>query len=364
VPQYRLDLAVSHLNLGAWLKQAADRRREAEADLREALAILSQLATDFPTKPACREYLAGAHLNLGILLQDAGRPQDAETALGRAVAIFRQLAADFPAVPDYRQHLAGNLNNLAILLKHAGRPQDAETAWRDALAIQRQLAADFPAVPAYRQELAASSFNLADVLRKADQAEVALKDALAFYKQLAGEFPTVPDYQNGLAATMTKLAILVRDRKELPRARQLLEQARPHHRAALKANPRHPLYRDHFPVNTVELANTLVALGDHAAAAEAAGELLVIDWDPANAAYTAACILSLCVRLAEKDVTLPEAQRPKQARAYADGALEALRQALAKGYKDVAQLKKHPGLDPLRARDDFQTLLRALEEKR
>jgi tetratricopeptide (TPR) repeat protein len=367
VPQYRLDLAVSHLNLGAWLKQAADRRREAETALGEALAILRPLAADFPTKPPYRQHLAGAHLNLSILLQEAGRPKDAVTAGRSAVAILRQLAADFPAVPDYRQHLAGSLNNVGILLKHAGRPQDAEAAWQDALAIQRQLAADFRDVPAYRQELAASCFNLADVLKnagRAPEAEKALQDALALYKQLAGEARTSPDDQNGLAATMSKLAILARDRNELPQARQLLEQARPHHQAALKANPRHPLYRNHFFVNTFELAKTLVALGDHAAAAEAAGQLLDIGWDPAQDGYTAACFLSLCIPLAEEDVKLSKDQRQKQARAYADAALRALRQARTKGFKDVAQLKKDPALDPLRPREDFQALLRALEEKR
>jgi hypothetical protein len=41
--------------------------------------------------------------------------------------------------------------------------------------------------------------------------------------------------------------------------------------------------------------------------------------------------------------------------------VEALRQAVAKGYKDATNLKKDLDLDPLRARDDFQKLLAEVE---
>jgi hypothetical protein len=41
----------------------------------------------------------------------------------------------------------------------------------------------------------------------------------------------------------------------------------------------------------------------------------------------------------------------------ADRALEALRQAIAQGFKDVEPLKKDPDLDPLRSRADFRKLL-------
>jgi hypothetical protein len=46
-----------------------------------------------------------------------------------------------------------------------------------------------------------------------------------------------------------------------------------------------------------------------------------------------------------------------QAARYADRAVELLRKAVAKGFKDVAQLKSDPDLDPLRARPSFQKLL-------
>jgi hypothetical protein len=71
---------------------------------------------------------------------------------------------------------------------------------------------------------------------------------------------------------------------------------------------------------------------------------------------------SICkARWALKDDKLPEGKRKELAQSYADRAVEALRQAVARGYKDAAHLKKDPDLDPLRGRDDFRKLLAEVE---
>ena len=43
-----------------------------------------------------------------------------------------------------------------------------------------------------------------------------------------------------------------------------------------------------------------------------------------------------------------------------DLAMEALRDAVAKGFKDAARIKKDTDLTPLRQRDDFKKLLTSL----
>ena len=47
------------------------RFKEAEAAYAEALAILKQLAADFPSRPEFRQELAMSHDNLGALLQSS-----------------------------------------------------------------------------------------------------------------------------------------------------------------------------------------------------------------------------------------------------------------------------------------------------
>ena len=92
-----------------------------------------------------------------------------------------------------------------------------------------------------------------------------------------------------------------------------------------------------------------------------AADLARVAFDPAGDAYKAAGFFARCVPLAEKDDKLPEARRKELAQSYAEQALAALRQAVAKGYKDVAHLKSDTDLDALRQRDDFKLLLKELE---
>jgi hypothetical protein len=68
--------------------------------------------------------------------------------------------------------------------------------------------------------------------------------------------------------------------------------------------------------------------------------------------YDAACGYALCARLTYE----PETQER-----YAARAVELLRQAAAKGYKDAAHMKADTNLEALRRRDDFKKLLADLE---
>jgi hypothetical protein len=87
------------------------------------------------------------------------------------------------------------------------------------------------------------------------------------------------------------------------------------------------------------------------------------DIDPANDRYTAAGLLARCVPLAEQDAQLPAARRKELAQQYSDRAMATLRQAVQKGFKDVARLKRDAELKALRSRADFQQLLAGLDRK-
>jgi tetratricopeptide (TPR) repeat protein len=267
--------------------------------------------------PDYRADLALSHNNLGNLLRAAGRPKEAETTLRDAIALQQRLAADFPASPGYRANLARCHNNLGILFSDAGRPREAEAAWRDAIALQQRLAADFPAMP---------------------------------------------DYQNELAGTLGNLSSLCCDRREFAEGRRLLEEALPHHTAALRANPRDPSYRKFFRNNLATLAPTLAALGDHAAAVRRADEIAGLGFDPVSDPYDAACALSLCVPHAAGDAKLTEARRSELAAEYCARAVAYLHQAVQKGFGDIPHLLKDTDFDPIRRRADFAEFLWDLAE--
>jgi hypothetical protein len=166
-----------------------------------------------------------------------------------------------------------------------------------------------------------------------------------------------------VAGTLGSLAELAQARRDWPQARVLLDEALPYHQRALKANPKQPAYRRSFRDNRSALASTLVRLGEHAAAAAAGEELARFGYKPADDSYQASCFLSLCVSLAEKDAKLPPPQRKALADTYAARAVQLLREAVAHGNKDVAQMKNDTNLDPLRERPDFKQLLAELEAK-
>jgi hypothetical protein len=72
----------------------------------------------------------------------------------------------------------------------------------------------------------------------------------------------------------------------------------------------------------------------------------------------------VCIPIVAEHEKLDEQQRKRAAQFYGDAAMTLLRDAISKGYKDVARMKEDTDLDPVRKRDDFQKLVRELEGTR
>jgi tetratricopeptide (TPR) repeat protein len=253
-----------------------------------------------------------------LLLTRSSRFAEAEKEYRAALPLWQAVAAAFPAEPLYRLRHGGCHNLLGTMLDNAGRPREAEAEHRRALAILGPLA-EQPGTALYRNELAGNMVNLARKLIRQDQhAE----------------------------------------------ARRWLEQAGPHHQAALAAEPRNAVYRLYFRNNRWVLADCLVALGDHAATAQAVEQWVQTAVDAKHDPFNAACSLAHCVRLAEKDEALTATQRQELTQKYADRVLVLLRQAITNGFQDAEALKKTPALEPVRSRPEYQTLLTELETKR
>ena len=113
----------------------------------------------------------------------------------------------------------------------------------------------------------------------------------------------------------------------------------------------------------VTLAEIHLDERDYTAAGQLAGKLLTLHPSAWEADYDAACILSRCLTVAEKDSRLPESRRRELAQSFGDQAVERLRVAIAKGFKDAGHVKKDKDLDGLRPRQDFRNLLTELEKK-
>jgi serine/threonine protein kinase/Flp pilus assembly protein TadD len=365
-PEFRQGLAKTHYNLGILIHHTS-RRKEAEAAYGDALALFKRLGTDFPDRPEFRWQVAQCHNNLGSLLEGTGLRKEAEVAYGAALALFKQLAKEFPTRPEFRQGLAISHNNLGRLYGARGLRKEAEVAHGAALALRKQLAADFPSRPEFRRDLAASHNALGVLFSttgRRKEAEIAYADALALFKQLAADLPNNPGIRNRLAGTFVNLALLRLKQRAFKAAKAYLDEARPHHKAALKANPRHSEYRQHYRNNLATLIVANAGLGDPAGAKQAAEQLRDLGGGLSSNAYDAARCLVRCIPLVRGDARAPEEERDQQAAFYGDEAMKLLRDSVARGYRDAAHMGSDVGLAPLRQRDDFKKLLAELQAKK
>jgi serine/threonine protein kinase len=364
-PEFREELAHSQHNRGKLLADT-DRPEEAEKAYDQVLAIDKKLLADFPPRPKIRLNLADAHKSRGDLLRHMGRLQDSEKDFDQAVSILKQLAAEYPSQPDFRVILALTYNQRGILLFGTGRLKEAKQDYDQALGLERELAADFPNRPEFREELATIHNNRGNVLRdmgRLKEAEQDYDQALSIQRQLTADFPDQPELHNMLAGACVNLAFLQEKWGNWAAAKRLLLEGEPHHLAALKANPRHPTYRQFYRNHLAVLTTAQAALLEQQEAVRTAETCRDLGWNAAADAYTAACGLSLCVPAVAKHDKLDEKQRKEAIQFYGDAAMKMIRHAVSKGYKDVMELKKDTDLNSLRQREDFKKLIAELEGK-
>ena len=177
------------------------------------------------------------------------------------------------------------------------------------------------------------------------------------------DFPNQPDLRNELAGTGVNLAMLRQQQGNWAAAKRLLLEGRPHHLAALKANPRDPTYRQFYRSHLAVLTQVHAGLLEQADAVRTAETCRNLGWDAPADAYAAACGLSQCVPAVAKHDQLDDKRHNEAVQFYADAAMKLLREAVSKGYKDVPHMKKDTDLDPLRQWEDFQKLVAELEGK-
>src|SRR5262249_34070640 len=86
------------------------------------------------------------------------------------------------------------------------------------------------------------------------------------------------------------------------------------------------------------------------------------DLHPVNL-YNIACVFARSWVAADKDTKLAPSDRDRLKTRYADGAMQFLHQAVAKGYQNAPELKSDPDLAPLRSREEFRKLVQEVEQK-
>jgi tetratricopeptide (TPR) repeat protein len=383
---------------------------EAEAAFRAALVVFKRLAADFPADPSSRRDLALCHVNLGATLHSMGKYPEAEAEYRAALAVQEKLAADFPADPNYRRDLAGYYTGLGTFHRsNVGKPSEAYEEYRAALEVLEALVADFPAVPEYRTALGLAYTDFGSILVALGlpaEAEVEYRKGLAIREKLAADFPAEPKLAASLGLNYYSFGKFVSDRGDLAAAIDWYAKAattlepvylrdRRFDRAGGGGGVRlyrlspydttHFTAREFLKFSHLGRAKALMQLGRFAeavrdwdraleyddgssrtaiglgrATAQARGGDLMnavaganaLASDPAASAETlsnTARVFAVASAAATDDAA--------QADRCAARAVELLRQAVAKGYAEVANLRQDADLAPLRRRADYAALL-------
>ncbi len=105
VSRYRADLAKT-LVLGAELKRAANREKEAVDDYGKSIALFQALGEALPKRLDYKHDLGQAQLNLGRVFRSMGRSTDAEQAIRLGLSLEEAVVAGAPGVDLYVYDLA------------------------------------------------------------------------------------------------------------------------------------------------------------------------------------------------------------------------------------------------------------------
>jgi hypothetical protein len=131
----------------------------------------------------------------------------------------------------------------------------------------------------------------------------------------------------------------------------------------LKQEPQNAAVRRSLCSHYLGLAQTLLDVNDHAAAADIIAQLVKNAPAGWSDQHLAAACLARAADVAAKDEKLPEAKRAELAQTYSGKAMELLRQGAARGFKDADFLARTKDFAALRTRDDFKALTAELEKK-
>jgi serine/threonine-protein kinase len=403
-------LAAAHLNLGMVFLRLGETKAGME-ELRQAESIYRAIVESAPDDPDGRANQA----NQAVALRQLGLAHLGQSQTDEAVACFRKAAdlmaaleerraGDKVSVADVKAERANSLDSLGFLAsvtrlreargyyqqaldlrrqvadlrKADGRrwdearsalarsyllvggadfrlrnPASTEELYRDAVALRAELAKAHPANAVVQSELGYARQRLGDFYLRTQRPEAAAPEyegAEQLYAALVKQDPKRADYQDFLARALgdAGLAALRRGDKALA--------AKKYH-AALAIREARAQVHDDMDVQK-GLMMALARCGDHRRAAALAEQIRKRAPDSRDDLYDVACCFGVCAGIEVPAGGSPDERRLRDR--YAADAVQALREAINRGHRDVVNVETEPDFDAIRDRADFKALVAEL----
>jgi eukaryotic-like serine/threonine-protein kinase len=349
------NLAATYTMLG---EMSLELRRDMQASrdfygkaLEIRQALVGRKLSDKLNLLKVKQDLAESYTRVGVTIYRLGEPEKARSYFQKALEIRLELAS--AAGAEFMAHLdvARSLNGLGEVEFRARNWPEARTQFAKALAICEQVRLDNPTNLRCRWELANTlgNFGVFDV-RTGELA--AAKEHYTPYithmEELVKADPRQVLYERYLGLAHYRMATLARRLNDAETAQRSNAACLEHREKLAKDDPKNE--RRHM-----ELLLVLPRCGEHARAAELVAKVQsnpTIDRE-------------VLVEVAQCFAQCAEAVGPANTelrQLYLDRALEALNQAVAKGFTDSVLLETEPDLDALHPLPAFQSLLAGLKK--
>ncbi len=366
--RYRLDLAVTHANVGLFYRDT-NEKAAAQREFGEAVRLQEGLLGISSQDDEVAQILAGTYNNLGSLYLD-GEPQRAKGLFASALDLRERMAEH--ATDDWRFQgdLALSYHNLAAVTAKLGEFETAAEAYADAIKIQERLVQLAPDQKDRQRELAKTitSLGLAqDRLKNPKEAEASFRRALRVWHAVAGPGPKDPETASGLGGTFNNLGIVLQEMERPREAASAYQQAIKHQRDAHSAAPGVQRYREFLLKHLFNYARVERESGeiDRALGATAERRELLAK-DPQRLLSVAEEFAVAYERLAAAEKRRGDVGRPPDSNAAAASAsvttaaecarlaIDTLRQAVAEGLPATVDFRRSPAFAALGKTAEFR----------
>jgi len=370
VASLQQDVTRSYNNLGL-LQKTIGRMAEAEQSYRRVVEILEPWTRgDQPENADRHQALAVCYTNLGSLKGMTGASVEAGQWFQKAIPIFEALTKAHPDDTRYWQDLGKFHDNVGMLHSLTGQVEGAERSYRQSIQIQERLNREHPSVVEFQQDLAKTYTDLGVLLAATHKQEAAqsYQRAVEILEPLARTHPLVIPFQQDLARSYSVLGTLQTESGLTTPAMQSLQRARAIQELLVREHPGDP-------ENQRDLYITYIGLGKVPRALNQPAEALK-DWQSAvhlieslrepgpYDLYNLACAYALSSTVIGKTGARPKQGDELSSQKLVDKAMDALRRAVAAGWSDAHQMETDGDLESLRARAEFQKLIKSMHVKR
>jgi tetratricopeptide (TPR) repeat protein len=348
----RKNLAAVYFELAFCAEEFRRDMKESLNDNREALKLWEDIEKnpkldDFPIdRKEVRAALAEAYTRIGTTEYRLGDVAAARENYRKAYALRLALVGEQKDNPKLKQDLSYSSMALAETSYRLGDPKRADEYYREALELREAMSGLKPKDPTVAAELAAVNYMIGEFKLKTGNLAEARK-RLDKCKEIRESLVKADDknaqLKRDLAIAYYRLGNLADREKDDKTAFAAFDAARHIEERLVSDDPGNDKRQ-------IELMMSLAHVGQVDRAAGIAESQTARPSADNELRIDAARTFAQCARHAPADQT-------EKAHAFQVKAVDAIRAAIANGFKDRVYLESDPDLDPLRSRDDFKELL-------